>query len=201
MSAMCVVSLQVARLKEPTCASSTVACFECCSEDEVTSLLHWLCLLLLSLFMPEHGIMAGPHTRARKASISVTQPGAWYMHSLMFNSQLVMQQCAMICSLLCQQAALQGGLKHDRLEQLLKHLEGVVPPCMSTAPDWEAVEGWLDELVPMTDSLPLPSIPDPSQYKAAISARPVSLLTGLAVACPPNTFMCKLVFCLRKSFC
>ena len=61
------------------------------------------------------------------------------------------------------QASAQGGLTHERLGRLLAHLEGAVPPCMSEAPDWEAVDGWLDELVPTMESLPLPAIPDPSK--------------------------------------
>ena len=59
------------------------------------------------------------------------------------------------------QAAAQGGLVHDRLQRLLDHLDCAVPPCMSQANDWEAVDGWLDELVPAKESMPLPGIPDP----------------------------------------
>ena len=60
------------------------------------------------------------------------------------------------------QAAAQGGLQHDRLHRLLDHLQTAVPPCMSEAADWESVDGWLDELVPAFESMPLPGIPDPS---------------------------------------
>ena len=66
------------------------------------------------------------------------------------------------------QAAAQGGLQHDRLLRLLDHLQTAVPPCMSEAADWESVDGWLDDLVPAYESLPLPGIPDPSMYLACI---------------------------------
>lgn len=60
------------------------------------------------------------------------------------------------------QAAGQKGLQHERLQRLLDHLDASVPPCMSEANDWEAIDDWLDELVPTYEAMPLPGIPDPS---------------------------------------